>query len=387
MNHLQTRSRIWGSVAGSAVGDVIGRLMTREVSPRTVIFSGVRWNFTWQRHHSIAAAAVSSGPVLFVEPMPRRAAQVLSYLRKGGQGDRVVTISQPIPDGVEVVGFARYALGSFQSILRLRRRPLRWRGSDRPDVALCYVPSMWVLVALWLLSPRAVVYDHVVDWGAAPGDWYPPRFHRWVEHRLARSTRSRSGAVITTDSAVLQDRWTARGVACTTVLPAADDVFLAAQWEGPDAAHTIGYFGGVRPSEISIGIMLRYAASGWDMQVVGPMDDSTRAELIQGGATCHHPVPNAELVGIVGKWDAVLLPYSPSPRLASLVPAKLFNAIATRRPVHVYGLSLPDELLRACDVATITDGLVIRYSADSVPTWATRWEEILGAVARGRGVR
>jgi hypothetical protein len=361
--------------------------MTREVSPRTVIFSGVRWNFTWQRHHSIAAAAVSRGPVLFVEPMPRRAAQVLSYLRKRGQGDHVVTISQPIPHGVEVVSFAQYALESFQSIARLRRRPLRWRGSDRPDVALCYIPSTLLLAALWLLSPRAVVYDQVVDWGASPGDWYPPRFHRWVEDRLTQSTRSRSSAVITTDSSVLQDRWTARGVVCTTVLPAADEVFLAEKWEAPNAAHTIGYFGGVRPSEISIDIMLRYAASGWDVQVVGPMDDSTRAELIQGGATCHHPVSNAELVGIVGEWDAVLLPYSPSPRLASLVPAKLFNAIATRRPVHVYGLSLPYELLRACDVATFTDGLVIRYTADTVPTWAIRWEEILSAVARARSVR
>jgi len=355
--------------------------MTHEASPRTVIFSGVRWNFTWQRHHSIAAAAVSSGPVLFVEPMPRRAVQVHSYLRKGGRGNEVVTIPQPIPHGVEVVSFARYALESFQATLRLRRRPLRWRDSDRPDVALCYVPSMLLLAALWQLSPRAVVYDHVVDWGAAPRDWYPPRFHRWVEHRLAQLTRSRSGAVITTDSAVLQDRWTARGVVCTTVLPAADEVFLAAQWDTPEAAHTIGYFGGVRPSEISIEIMLRYAASGWDVQVVGPMDDSTRAELIRGGATCHRPVPNADLVGIVGEWDAVILPYSPSPRLASLVPAKLFNAIATRRPVHVYGLSLPDELLRACDVVTITDGLVIRYAKDTVPTWATRWEEMLGAVA------
>ena len=247
-------------------------------------------------------------------------------------------------------------------------------------LALCYVPSLMLLPALRMLSPRNIVYDNVVDWRNAPADWYPPRYHRWVERRLVKSRRHR--AAVVTDSAVIQQRWERAGVECTTVLPAADDVFVAANWQRTESSRTIGYFGAVRPTEISVDILLDYAASGWDVRVIGPTDDATAATLIDGGISCHPAVSNGELVRLMQDWDAVILPYSASPRLATLVPAKLFNAIATQRPVHVFGLSLPNEVLEVCTAETVDGALVIRGEGDRVPTWAARWKQVLVAASQ-----
>ena len=45
------------------------------------IFSGVRWNFTWQRHHSLARAASEAGyDVTFVLPTPRSVRQIMAHV-------------------------------------------------------------------------------------------------------------------------------------------------------------------------------------------------------------------------------------------------------------------------------------------------------------------
>lgn len=297
---------------------------------KLLIFSSVRWNFMWQRHHSIASAACRAGwEVDFVEPPVRGAPHAGTAVRARLARDRPPpTAPNPIPDGVNVITPPL----SFWFLPRAsQRRWLTARVSGPYDACILYLPTR-SLVAHAERVARRLTYDNVVDWGHAPSDWFPPN-----DWRSAESSMRRGRWREVTDSPLVA---TSNGA--SLVLPAADDPFLDFDWSPPIAGGPLIYFGSVRTTEIDIDLLASWARQGIPVEVIGPLDSvATRTRLTSAGVICRPPVASAELPGHLDRSSGLVLPYD-AQRRETLIPAKLWNCLATNRQLLARGLNIPE---------------------------------------------
>lgn len=381
---------------------------TADDTPRTlVILSSVKWNFAWQRHHSLARAAAEAGTtVVFVEPHLRSVRQILAKLTRISHTGGGAPPTQQVPEGVRILPWSPIDLLPGATLRRIRRRlgaagspgsvgslgssgPLGSAGSENLMV-LQYVPSRRSLALARQLRPRLLVYDRVLDWSRVPADWCPPHHWQRVEAALEREAR------LATDSSAMQREWKNRGLDSLLVLPAADDEFVRHEWTPPQPGAPIGYFGTVQEGIIDLPAIAEIAREHV-VEIVGEVDEASRAALLEAGARLDPPVPVAELPAIIDRWSAILLPYRVGDRKDTLVPAKIWNALASRRPVLTLGLSLPEQITRhtvpldgaasiadavAAALETSTPGSVEGAGipgppAHGIPTWADAWQRLV----------
>lgn len=346
--------------------------------PRLLVSSSVRWNYLWQRHHALARAAAADGwEVDFLQPRPRTVRQLATYPLRRATG---AVLSQEPP---QVPGVRVRPTGDW---LRLMRSP------EPYDLALVYLPDRITEALLARLHPAGVVYDAVLDWSAVPAGWFPPTGWRAAEQRLA----ARADTRVTTDSEGMREVLAARGIAATTVHPAADDEFLA----GPvpafaGRARRALYFGSVR-AEVDTGVLTALAGAGVGVDVVGRVEDAAaEAELVAAGIVIRPAVPIAELPALVRGYRIVLLPYRGA-RASTLLPAKYWNCMASGSWVVTSGLRAVSsaasaergahaggaprvvawEELGAAGVTALLDRAP--GGVADPPGWPDRWSELSG---------
>ena len=155
---------------------------------------------------------------------------------------------------------------------------------------------------------------------------------------------------------------------------------------------TLGYFGSVRYDEIDVELINRLAAT-YTVVIVGSIDTKSSA-VLSPSVEFKPPMDHTNLITEIGSWDAIILPYRKTRRTSTLVPAKLWNTIATRLPVYLSNLNLPieignefkqiDELLNFTSVdAFARNGDKVRR--DGLPDWEQRVKRIVSiASERGR---
>jgi hypothetical protein len=335
---------------------------------RLLVISSVRWGYLWQRHQALAVAAAADGWLVdFLEPHPRRAAQVARFALGALRGREPFSQPTPVPPGVRVLGTTAWL------------RP----GSDRYDLVLCYVPDRWSIRRA-RATGAPVVYDAVLDWATVPASWYPPVGWRSAERALARTA-----AGVTTDSAGTQAILADRGIRSTVVHPAADDPFLQPR-PAPDPGTAV-YFGSVR-DEVDSPVLVALAEAGIDVSVIGPVErEATRAALLAGGVRLRPPVDVETLAAEVGRHQFVLLPYRGA-RGTSLMPAKFWNCLASGRWVLTAGIDLPvsapglvsvdGQASAWIDAVHDREGRLTPAPTADVPTWAARWRTIAGTAGR-----
>lgn len=334
-------------------------------APRLLIISAVRWNYLWQRHQALATAAARDGwAVDFLEPHPRRAAQVVRFLITKLRRPAGPSTTRLPPQGVRVLP------------------PSSWlRRGDRYDLVLCYIPDR--LSERRIRAARCpVVYDAVLDWSTAPPSWYPPRGWRAAEQRIA----ARASACVT-DAPGMASVLRGRGISASVIPPAADDEFPTPAPRTP-APGTAVYFGAVR-EETDTTVLTALAAAGLRVTVIGAVERAATAALSSAGVEIEHPMPLDELAARVSGFPLVLLPYR-GPRAATIAPAKLWNCLAAGRWVLASGLQLPASApnlvaVPASPEVVVATALRLLDAAlpplgDPPPRWADRWAEIRRAV-------
>ena len=335
--------------------------MTR--SERLLLISSVRWGYLWQRHQALAAAAAADGwAVDFLEPHPRRAAQILRYLLDRLRGRFAASHAVAPPPGVSVLGQSAWL-----------------RPGDRYDAVLCYVPDRASARRIRRSGADWTVYDAVLDWAAVPRSWYPPIGWRSAERRLARLA-----SAVTTDSAGMQAVLRARGIPAEVVHPAADDAFLTSRAITP-RPRTAVYFGALR-AEVDTRVLVALVAAGIEVTAIGTVDDPALGrELEEAGVRLEPPQSVDALAASVASFQFVLLPYR-GERSATLVPAKLWNCLASGRWVIASGLALtveaPNLVAVPGDPQQAVRAVLDRLDAEDPsgperpPTWSERWERI-----------
>ena len=360
------------------------------------ILSSVPWDFMWQRHHAIAATLAASGrDVTFVEPHPRGIGHISSWvvarLRRHGSKASESTVKHAVPAGVSVVSWTpKMHLVDFCSSHTRRRTELASSG-----MVIAYLPSQTSRKHIERIRPETLVYDCVLDWQNAPAGFYPPAGFREFEQWITELSKQSRAAIIS-DSVTLAERFGSQGVHCEVVYPAVDPMF---RFGAPDSRisktgglRTLGYFGSVRYDEIDVELINRLAAT-YTVVIVGSIDTKSSA-VLSPSVEFKPPMDHTNLITEIGSWDAIILPYRKTRRTSTLVPAKLWNTIATRLPVYLSNLNLPieignefkqiDELLNFTSVdAFARNGDKVRR--DGLPDWEQRVKRIVSiASERGR---
>lgn len=354
-------------------------------SARVIVISSVRWDFLWQRHQALAAALADLGcDVTFIEPHPRglRHLWQFGWNRIAGRGGRPNSNSR---HGVEV-------LTSRTTWFRRRPAAAIQRADDGVDLCIAYLPSRSVLRLVEDLVPAGFVYDAVLDWETVPRQWFPPRNWRAVEKEFVRLANSLTAGAIASDSPVLLADGRFSGAENRVWLPpAADTEFSSRAWAAPGSAAppVLGFFGTARPSEIDIDY-LSALAKRFDVRFIGNADANAVVRMEGAGIQIKAAMPLPDLVHEMDVWTDIILPYKESGRSDTLVPAKIWNCLASRRRVHVRNLSLPEDIHRhlnrlPADAASF-EPVGTCFLNDS-PTWEQRVVTLLREIQRDDLVR
>lgn len=344
--------------------------VTDDEATHLIIFSLVRWDFTWQRPHSLARAAARRGiQVVFVEPYVRgimhAATGVVNARRRRAQ-----SISHPVPAGVSVLAWAP---PDVLPHLTLRRLRASLGTVDRRRVqTVIYLPARRFLTFARALSARPLLYDRVLDWAHVPRHWYPPRGWQQVEAALLSHGR------VTTDAEGVADAFISSGVDALLVPHAADDEFISYPWSPPRTDAPLGYFGAVQSTVIDLDALIS-AADHRPVEIVGDVDEAATRRLLAAGIPIRPPVDISQLPAIIDSWSGIILPYRTDVNRDSLVPAKLWNALASGRPVLAQGIDRPEPIaehihpLTPENLASLPTGMP---RPASIRTWDEAWAEM-----------
>lgn len=333
-----------------------------------VIISMVHWHFTWQIQQSIARGLAERGyTVRFVEPLPKRWPRLAElgrvWGRLSGHSEAAGTCRQPLVPGVEVIsprllpdtGGLMQRLNRHLFIPRIAQQ--MGRGAQRPLIVINYLPLSASLALMEQLQPDATFYHCVNDWEHDP----------YTSAHFDEATLVRAVDMVWADSAINIARVAAIRNDVVAMAGGVDVALFARARRTPDMPPVrplCAYFG-------TIGIstdlkLLRTVSHRFPLRLIGPVRSdlagfAPETEIV--GA-----IPQERLPELLRDVDVLLLPYTHSDHNKSVIPAKLFECLATGKPTVVSGLeALRDyaDLFTICE--TEEDFLAAIATATSEP--------------------
>ena len=313
-----------------------------------VILAGVRWDFLWQRHQTLATLFARAGyPTVFVEttglanPRPSKATlgKVLSRARrsrKKGAKPRQenLTVYAPLTAPPTWKAF-RWSNERF--LLPRVLRVLKEMAGPRP-VVVAYPPTRTTLALISGLDPRLVLYDRSDDYGHFPG---APKDIAKTERELLL----RADLVSCTSQHLLKG---ARRIRPDAFLsgPAVDYERFAVLQDACRVreVRTVCFFGDARQERIDFEILEAIAGADFGLRIVGGLDDAGQGLLKMPGVDYRGEVSHAGLPGTLVGVDAFVLPYRVNAMTRAISPAKTYECLAAGRPVVTAPLPAMEEL-------------------------------------------
>ncbi len=304
--------------------------------PPVVILSGVRWDFLWQRHQTLATHFAGAGySTVFVETTglanPRLTGNTLRRVlerirRSGGAGEkppaeRNLIVYAPLTAPPTYGAFrwmnAKLLVPRVLSDLRKIAGPC--------PVVVAYPPTRTTLALISGLDPRLVLYDCSDDYEHFPG---APKDIGETERELLL----RADLVSCTSAHLLEK---ARSIKPEAFLsgPAVDyERFEVLQGSHPGGEiSTVCFFGHVSLERIDLDALRAIAEAGFEVRILGGSVEKGLFEipgLDYRGEVSHPGLPSA-LAGV----DAFVLPYKINALTRSISPAKTYECLATGKPV------------------------------------------------------
>ena len=315
--------------------------------PPVVILSGVRWDFLWQRHQSLATLFAGAGyPTVFVETTglanPRLTGRTIRRVferirRSGGAGEKqpaerdltlYAPLTAPPTNGAFRWSNAKLLLPRIISDLRKIAGP-------RP-VVVAYPPTKTTLGLISGLDPRLVLYDCSDDYQHFPG---APKDIKETERELLLRAD-----LVSCTSAPLLER--ARSIRPDAFLsPPAVDYERFAVLQGPCAEiNTVCFFGHVSPERIDVDVLRTTAGAGFGVRILGGLGRIEKDLIEIAGVDYRGEVSHARLPSALAGVDAFLLPYKVNALTRSISPAKTYECLATGKPVVAANLPAMRDL-------------------------------------------
>lgn len=373
--------------------------------PAVIILAGVRWDFLWQRHQTLATLFAEAGyPTVFVEttglatPRPNGATLRKIAARLGRAGSR----GSKAPGTANLTVYSPLAAPPTHSLFRgvNRRlllpkvaRDLRRRLADPGPVIIAYPPTRTTLDLASALKPRLLHYDCSDDYAGFQG--IPADIAATEREMLERAD------LVTCTSAPLLEK--ARAVR-PDALPSGPGVdyerFAALQGDHPARdVQTVCYFGDASRDRLDFAAIRAVAGAGFRVRLVGGLRGADRDLLTMPGVEHLGEVPHAELPEALAGADAFIFPYRLTRLTRSISPAKTYEALATARPVvasplpalaeldrHVYLADGPEEfveVLRGMEELETEEKVRARIEAARRNSWESRFRDLEAELWRG----
>ena len=367
--------------------------------PVTLVISNIAWDFVWQRHQTLASLLARDSDVLFCEVPgirrlgPRDLGRVFARLRVLSRG---ASSRGRLPAGLRVVrpfllpatNAACHAVNALLLGRFLNREPALKAGVD---LILNYSPSRSARQLIDRVPHRRLVYDCTDNWLAVRG--IPACLPGDEDALLARADLT----VVPSRELERLKRPRARRLELLPHGALVDRFIVGPRPPAAGVALTLLYYGHLHAQHldfVAIDTMAR-ARPGWRIILVGPVK------------TPHVFPPNVELPGqqpherlrdFVARADVLLLPYALNDYTRSVLPAKIYECLATGRPMVaaplpelVQGFSAqlqfaaqPEEWVAAVERAVAThtaEAGQARVALARANTWERRYErlqELLG---------
>ena len=309
--------------------------------PPVVILSGIRWDFLWQRHQILATLFARAGyPTVYVETTGLATPSLLDRAtlgkvlrrisRAGGEGKKA-------PAGKEA-GLAVYsplvAPPTARAFRRLNRRffvrrvvrDLDALAGESP-VVIAYPPTQTTLDILDGLRPRLTFYDCSENYEGFPG--IPRDVLRTEGELLDRAD------VVSCTSRFLLEKVRPRRPDAFLCGPGVDyDRFRVLQEDRPsDKVRTVCFFGHISEERIDFSILRALARAGITVRLVGGLGKVDEGVLALAGVEHWGEVPHEKLPRALEGADALIIPYGLSTLTRGISPAKIYECLATGKPV------------------------------------------------------
>lgn len=301
--------------------------------------------------------------------------------------------------------FARLDRANRQAWRNQVRRSVRDVGFPDGYVLWLYHPSQ--LDALDLLGDEAelVVYDWTDDWAAALPEGCGPEARRRLEARQ-QELLCRADVVLAVSPA-LAGR--AREL-CPEVhhLPNATDPAVFRPWDPSRPGHSLAarrpvlvYLSQITERlDVDLVRDVAKARPGWTVVLAGPL--ACPPELVAPLAGCGNvvlagPLPYEEAAELVAQADVCLLPHKEDPLTRALDPIKLYDYLATGRPIVSTAVAMHPDLagqvriasgaaafIRAVEAALAEpeDAAAGRREAAMAHTWEARAGQVADILER-----
>lgn len=366
--------------------------------PPVIVLSGIRWDFLWQRHQILASRFARAGyPTIFVETTglanPRLDPATLRkiaarVLRSGGKGRRSPrepgpTIYSPLtaPPTWRVFRWLNRKL----FVPRVARDLRRLAGED--PVVVAYLPTRTTLDLVSGLRPRLLYYDCSEDYGGFPGI---PEDIDSTERELLR----RADLVSCTSAPLLEKVRPARPDAFLSGPGVDYDLFQVLQEPPPAEIRTVCFFGHLSRERTDFAAIKAVAEAGFEVRLVGGTGSVDRGFFETPGVDYRGPVSHDELPAALEGVDAFFMPYLVNRLTRGISPAKIYECLATGRPVvtaplpamadlgeHVYVAGSPAEfveVLQRMGQLESKEKIRARVELARANSWEERFRQIEG---------
>lgn len=299
---------------------------------QVVVLSSIDWGTTWQRHQMFAAGfAADDRDVFFVEntgfrdpswkDLPRLGARILNLLapRKAGG-------SNPVPPGLRVISPrvlppTRHLFRALNSrfLLPALRRQLSAAGLRPGAACVVYVATATTVELARSLAPAAVVYDCASNFRAHPAA--PADFAERERELLDMADQ------VVCDSDFLYEQKKAEHPRVEKIHQGVPADFF--RLSPPDGSGFCYY--GTWSRDLDPRLVDALADAGFKTAVRGFTKGD--APPLSPKVKRHEPVDRGALAASLSPYDGFLLPYRLTPFLMGVVPAKIYEVLATGRPV------------------------------------------------------
>ena len=314
--------------------------------PPVVILSGVRWDFLWQRHQTLASLFAGAGyPTVFVETTglanPRLRWDTLRrvlarVLHSGGarskpEAEKNLTVYAPL---TAPPTYRSFRWSNAKLLVPRVLSDLRKIAGPHP-VVVAYPPTRTTLDLISGLDPRLVLYDCSDDYEQFPGT---PKDIGETERELLL----RADLVSCTSEHLLEKARRIRPDAFSSG-PAVDyERFAVLQDPRSDGEiHTVCFFGHVSRERVDFDALRAIAEAGFELRIVG----GAERDLFEIPGIDHRgEVPHGELPTALAGVDAFVLPYEVNGLTRAISPAKTYECLATGKPVVAASLPALQDL-------------------------------------------
>jgi glycosyltransferase involved in cell wall biosynthesis len=292
-----------------------------------IYFSSVRWTGLRQRQHELASQLSRSFSVLFVEP-PTRAGRRDVLPQEVAPGIWRLQPRGPFP-------LARVVpLLNHHARVRISRSLARWV-AEQGSSAVVWVDEHLAARCAGRSGEAAVVFD-VVD-----KDWtFTRKWNRWHLRREMRNACARADLIVCS-SKTLASELRRDGREPVVVPNACDPSHFRP--EGPGAPELdslprplLGFIGNASARALDLDLLqdVALARPRWSFVFVGPYEEAVRARLARcGNSRFLGPTAYERLPFFVRSFDVCLIPYRVGELIDYVLPKKLYEYLATGRPV------------------------------------------------------